>query len=127
MEYSIVIIISLAILIIGMRKDYDRKISNLSTTISRMRGERYVLLRMVSELRGLLNQVSEVRADSPPNDENGWQRAWAMEFLRITSAPVNPDSLRAARREAIKREHPDAGGSAERMRMIEEAVRVLSR
>lgn len=127
MRYDIVIIISLVLMLVLSRQDYERKIAILIKIIRRQRAESAVLARTVSALEDLILRERGEHPPLPASQPDRWKRAWAREFLRITHGPLTPEVLRAARREAIKREHPDAGGTDERMRMIEEAFDALSR
>lgn len=109
------------------RRDYEGKIHNLIRIIRQLQAERVIIVQRMMALEDLVRRQGRREDFLTPAQPDQWKRAWAKEFLRISQEPLTPATIRAARREAIKREHPDAGGTAERMRMIEEAVETLSR
>lgn len=127
MGYEIVLIISLVLMFVFSRQDYERKNLVLLKLISKLRTENDLLIQRVMNLEALLGGQRNTGPSTTQTESDIWKRAWAREFLRIRSDTITTDALRSARREAIKREHPDSGGTAERMRMIEEAVETLSR
>lgn len=105
--------------------------------------QRIVILRkrvayLTRHLQDALTEVKRLEASSREpsgvvftpspieiNLEERWKMTWAREVLSIQEGPLTPERIRTARRDALKAAHPDAGGSARRMRDVEQAVSFL--
>lgn len=105
--------------------------------------QRIVILRkrvayLTRQLQDALTEVKRLEASSREpsgvvftpspieiNLEERWKITWAREVLSIQEGPLTPERIRTARRDALKAAHPDAGGSARRMRDVEQAVSFL--
>lgn len=127
MDWNIVIIMALGIMLYYSNKEKNETIEKLNRYIFIYRRNISILEYQLANTRMFIRTHPQRPQQTSNVEINTWKEAWAREVLSIDSGiKINDSVLKAARREAIKRDHPDKGGHADRIDKIERAVRMLS-
>lgn len=114
----------------------NQRISHLKRVLAVLRAK---LLMSEEDVRRLKSQNDWLRShhgsEHPgqkkrdPAEEDSkqkdWQLAWAREVLEFYELRIKEDDLNRIRKAALKKTHPDAGGSSERFGAVEDAVRIF--
>lgn len=131
-EYVIVGGIVFVLILVFQAQDTNHKFSRLRTMIRFLEHQLNIAnLRNLELQEECLFLRKQVHVKSVPNTEtssmntNTWQVAWARELLELHDERITEDDLKRARKRALKKTHPDAGGHAHRFQSVENAVLVL--
>lgn len=100
---------------------------SLSARVRQLRRESAHLRLVIAQQEQIIEKLASRprKVERPQDPDLVWKRRWAKERLGILVHSPSPAEVRTGRRNAIKSSHPDQGGSAERMREIDEAVEIL--
>lgn len=121
-------VLAVGILIFLQAKSANQRITFLEARNQRLANEVIHLKRALHALRKervVHTTKKEPETSFPDQSAWAWKVSWAKEVLHLQDVDISIDSLKSARRDAVKTRHPDTGSALQRFNDIEIAVDIL--